>query len=145
LKKIKLNWIFLQFLTSFAYLKTNKYADFQMIKTVLIPASASKPFPKKILWILLILSVLIPAIYEIVGAYTAWRAYKELEDVIDDPKVWEEVKDLPIPIDSFAKMIAEIKGVKSGNRRPAPCVQYVLEASVDGWYVCYKCPSKRVF
>jgi hypothetical protein len=59
-----------------------------------------------------------------------------LEKLIDDEKVWQEVKDLPLNVDNFDKLFAEIEGIKSNERKGNPCDQYVLLASLSGWYFC---------
>jgi len=68
-----------------------------------------------------------------------------LKEVINDEKVWEEVKNLEIPAQNLEKLIQEIKGIKDKTRNGNPCDQYVLRASFSGWYICYKCPSQKVY
>lgn len=67
---------------------------------------------------------------------TQFSPSKRLEKLIDDEKVWQEVKDLPLNIDNFDKLFAEIEGIKSNERKGNPCDQYVLLASLSGWYFC---------
>ena len=69
-------------------------------------------------------------------AYFVFLASKSLEESIDDEKVWEQIKDLPIPAEKLDKLIAEIVGIKSKVRKGDPCDQYVLKASISGWYAC---------
>ena len=64
-------------------------------------------------------------------------AKSALEEVIDDELVWQEVKNLPVDAALIAKMIAEIEGIKRRSRQGIYCVQYVLYASVSGYYPCF--------
>lgn len=95
-------------------------------------------FPKNTLTILLIVMILGLIFY---GTITFWVASESLEDVIDDDVVWEEVKDLQIPAEMMDKMVSEIEGIQAKTRVGNPCAQYVLEATIDGWYYCHHLPS----
>ncbi|GEM_PF-6639938 len=103
---------------------------------------SSQKFSKNPLTILLITTILGLFFY---GITTFWVASKSLEEVIDDDVVWQEVKDLQIPAETMEKMISEIEGIKAKTRIGNPCAQYVLEATLDGWYYCHHLPSKRIY
>ncbi|TAD97685.1 MAG: hypothetical protein EAZ97_12130 [Bacteroidetes bacterium] len=68
-----------------------------------------------------------------------------MEEVINDQKIWQEVKDLPIPSKEIDKLIGEIIGIKSKTRKGDPCDQYVLRARVLGLYGCIHSLNKQIF
>ncbi len=77
--------------------------------------------------------------------YFVFLASKGLEESINDRKVWEQIKDLPIPAEHLDKLIAEITGIKNKVRKGDPCDQYVLRTRISGWYVCFHDPTKQVY
>ncbi|TAD97682.1 MAG: hypothetical protein EAZ97_12115 [Bacteroidetes bacterium] len=81
----------------------------------------------------------------IIFSYHFWLHSQSLEEVINDQKIWQEVKDLSIPSEEIDKLIGEIIGIKSKIRKGDPCDQYVLFALKSGWYNCIHSPNKQIF
>jgi len=104
--------------------------------------SLQKPFPLFFLKIVLFFAIFGMVFYLFSNFYASENPLKE---VINDEKVWEEIKNLEVPAQSLDKLIQEIKGIKDKTRKPEPCEQYVLRARTAGWYACYKCPSQKVY
>jgi len=101
-----------------------------------------KPFPLFFLKIVLFFAIFGMVFYLFSKFYASENPLKE---VINDEKVWEEIKNLEVPAQSLDKLIQEIKGIKDKTRKGNPCDQYVLRARTAGWYACYKCPSQKVY
>jgi len=101
-----------------------------------------KPFPLFFLKIVLFFAIFGMVFYLFSNFYASENPLKE---VINDEKVWEEVKNLEIPTQSLDKLIREIKGIKDKIRKGNPCVQYTLIATRNAWFACYKCPSQKVY
>ena len=68
-----------------------------------------------------------------------------LRELVQDEKIWEAVKDLPLPDKDFDKLTEEIKGIQSKERKGNPCEQYVIKARFSGFFQCFNCVSGKIY